>query len=43
VRLGDGEEVARTRTLPVILSAQGSRLYLVETDPFPKVIVAEAR
>jgi hypothetical protein len=43
VRLVDGEEVARTRTLPVILSAQGSRLYLVETDPFPKVIVTEAR
>jgi hypothetical protein len=42
VRLEDGEEVARTRALPVVLSAQGSRLYLIQTDPFPTVIVAEA-
>jgi len=42
VSLEDGGEVARTRNLPVILSAQGSRLYLVQTAPFPKVIVAEA-
>ena len=42
VRLDDGEEIARTRSLPVVLSAQGTRLYLVQSAPFPRVIAVEA-
>jgi hypothetical protein len=42
IRLADGVETARTRSLPLVLSAQGTRLYLVVRDPSPKVIVVEA-
>jgi hypothetical protein len=42
IRLDDGVETARTRSLPLVLAAQGTRLYLVVRDPLPKVIVVEA-
>jgi hypothetical protein len=42
VRLDDGVETARTRSLPLVLSAEGTRLYLVVRDPTPRVIVVEA-
>jgi hypothetical protein len=41
IRLDDGMEVERTRALPPILTAQGSRLYQVSTAPFPRVTVVE--
>jgi hypothetical protein len=41
IRLQDGEELDRTRDLPPILAAQGTRLYSVEDTPFPHVIVLE--
>jgi hypothetical protein len=31
----------RTRDLPVVLATWGRRLYLVEVEPFPKIIVVE--
>ena len=42
IRLEDGAEVDRTRELPLILAAQGNRLYEVRKSPFPQVIVIEA-
>jgi hypothetical protein len=41
IRLEDGGEVGRTRALPLILSAQGTRLYLVVREPSPRVLVVE--
>lgn len=41
IRLVDGVEVDRTRELPLLLAAQGTRLYEVRTSPFPRVIVME--
>jgi len=43
LRLADGSEVARTRDLPLVLGAQGRRLYLVSVEPYPKVSVVEVR
>lgn len=43
LRLYDGVEVARTRDLPLVLGAQGPRLYLVSQDPFSRVTVVEVR
>jgi hypothetical protein len=40
-RLSDGTEFGSTRDLPLVLAAQGPRLYMVQKSPFPKVIVAE--
>jgi hypothetical protein len=42
IRLSDGEEVDRTRDLPVVLATWGARLYLVETQPYPKIVVVES-
>ena len=42
IRLEDGAETARTRSLPLILSAQGTRLYLATPGPSPTVLVVEA-
>jgi hypothetical protein len=42
IRLEDGVETARTRSLRLVLSAEGTRLYLVVRDPAPRVIVVEA-
>jgi hypothetical protein len=41
IRLADGVELDRTRDLPLILAAQGSRYYMVEKSPFPRVTVVE--
>ena len=41
IRLEDGAETTRTRALPLILSAQGTRLYLAPTKPSPRVLVVE--
>ncbi len=41
IRLSDGAEVDRTRALPLILAAEGGRLYMVEKSPLPRVIVVE--
>lgn len=41
IRLSDGAELDRTRNLPLILAAQGRRLYLVSKAPFPQVLVVE--
>lgn len=41
IRLSDGVEVDRTRDLPLILAAQGTRLYTVQKSPIPRVIVVE--
>ena len=43
LRLDDGSEVARTRDLPLVLGAQGARLYLVSVEPYSKVTVVEVR
>jgi hypothetical protein len=43
-RLVEVEEVVlvvRTRDLPLILAAQGSRFYMMQKSPFPKVVVVE--
>jgi len=42
IRLEDGVEVDRTRALPRILGTWGQRLYLAESDPYPRVIIVEA-
>jgi len=42
IRLADGTEVDRTRDLPPVLATRGNRLYLVESEPFPRVVVVEA-
>jgi hypothetical protein len=42
IRLEDGVELDRTRDLPLVLAAQGTRLYTVRRSPFPQVIVMEA-
>jgi hypothetical protein len=39
IRLEDGTEVDRTRALPRILAAQGTRVYEVRNSPFPQVAV----
>jgi hypothetical protein len=41
VRLADGVELERTRALPLVLASQGSRIYVVRTDPAPEVLVIE--
>jgi hypothetical protein len=41
IRLQDGAEVGRTRSLPLVLAAQGTRLYLVVRDSTPRVLVVE--
>jgi hypothetical protein len=41
IRLADGVEVDRTLDLPLVLAAQGTRLYEVRKSPFPHVIVME--
>jgi len=43
LRLVDGEEVDRSRGIPLVLAAEGSRLYLVQDAPFPTVTVVEVR
>ena len=40
--LEDGAELGRTRELPLILAAEGTRLYSVSNDPYPQVVVWEA-
>jgi len=42
IRLEDGVEVDRTRDLPLILAAQGTRLYAVRSRPHPQVVALEA-
>lgn len=41
--LTDGSEVARSRTLPLVLAARGRRLFLVRHSPFPVVTAVEVR
>jgi hypothetical protein len=41
--LVDGAEVDRSRGIPLVLAAQGNRLYLVQDAPFPVVTVVEVR
>jgi hypothetical protein len=41
--LTDGSEVARSRTLPLVLAAGGRRLFLVRQRPYPVVTVVETR
>lgn len=41
VRLADGAEVGRTRELPLILAANGNRLYSVRSAPYPQVVAIE--
>ena len=41
IRLEDGAELDRTRDLPAVLSSQRTRLYAVEDEPYPHVIVLE--
>ena len=41
LRLDNGAEIARTRSLPLILGAQGDRLYLVENIPWSKVTAVQ--
>lgn len=43
VRLSDGAEVDRTRSLPLFLAGEGTRLYAVREKPFPQVVVLERR
>jgi hypothetical protein len=43
IRLSDGEEVDRTRELPLILATWGSRVYAVRDAPFSQVVALEAR
>lgn len=43
LRLADGGEVARTRDLPLVLGAEGRRLYLVSEEPYSRVTVVEVR
>jgi len=43
IRLSDGAELDRTRSLPLVLAAQGSRFYMVQKTPFPEVVVAAVR
>ena len=43
IRLEDGQEMARTRDLPLVLAADGVRLYLVRGEPYPRVTVVEVR
>lgn len=43
LQLADGREVARTRDLPLVLGAEGRRLYLVSEEPHSKVTVVEVR
>ena len=40
-RLDDGAEIARSRSLPLVLGAQGDRLYLVENIPWSKVTAVQ--
>ena len=42
IQLEDGVELGRTRELPLILAAQGTRLYSVSHEPYPRVVVWEA-
>lgn len=41
IRLADGTEVGRTRELPLILAANGNRLYSVRGAPYPQVVALE--
>ncbi len=41
--LADGDEVDRVRSLPLVLAANGSRLYLPRREPFVGVTVVEIR
>ena len=41
LRLDNGAEIARTRSLPLVLGAQGDRLYLVENIPWSKVTAVQ--
>ena len=41
--LENGAELGRTRELPLILAAEGTRLYSVSSDPYPQVVVWEAQ
>lgn len=43
VRLADGAEMDRTRSLPLFLAGEGTRLYAVREKPFPQVVVLERR
>ena len=43
IRLDTGEEVDRTRGLPLFLAGYGDRLYQVRQLPFPQVLVLEGR
>jgi hypothetical protein len=42
VRLSDGVEVERTRALPLVRASWGRRLYVVESEPYPRVVVIES-
>ena len=42
INLADGSERARTRSFPLVLAAEGARLYLVRTEPYPAVTVVDA-
>lgn len=41
IRLADGMELGRTRELPLILAANGNRLYSVRGVPYPQVAALE--
>jgi hypothetical protein len=41
IRLEDGTEISRSRDLPLILGAYGTRLYSVRTSPHPQVVALE--
>lgn len=43
IRLDDGQEMDRTRALPLILDSWGRRLYMADPEPYPHVVVAEIR
>lgn len=43
IDLADGSEVARSLDVPAILAAEGPRLYLVRSAPWPEVTVVEVR
>lgn len=43
IRLADGAEVDRSRTFPLVLGAEGRRLYLVGDGAVPRVTVVEIR
>ena len=41
IRLANGTEVDRTRELPLILAANGNRIYAVRSAPYPQIVAQE--